>query len=396
MSGFADYDALRRAMKGRHLPALVCDLDAFDENLRSLVTRAGGRPIRVASKSVRCRALLERALAHEGFAGVMCFSGAEAAFLAAHGIDDLLVAYPSVDIPDLERVCDAVAAGARLVCMVDDRRQVDILAAVARRRDVELPLCLDLDMSSAYPGVWFGVRRSPVRDASAALEVASAVDAASHLRLEGVMGYEAQLAGLGDRGGPSLRAAVIRRLKRRSCGEVLARRKVVVQRLRDAGYALPLVNGGGTGSLEDTAADQSVTEVTAGSGLFSPRLFDHYDAFQHRPSLLFALPVTRRPTPEIVTCHGGGYIASGPAGNDRLPEVFLPAGGRLLPDEGAGEVQTPVQLDGAGALDVGDPIFFRHPKAGEVCERFATILLMSGGEIVDEVPTYRGEGQTFL
>jgi D-serine deaminase-like pyridoxal phosphate-dependent protein len=52
--------------------------------------------------------------------------------------------------------------------------------------------------------------------------------------------------------------------------------------------------------------------------------------------------------------------------------------------------------EGARGLALGDRVWFRHAKAGELCERFATLHLVRGGEIADEVPTYRGEGQTFL
>ena len=59
--------------------------------------RAGGKPVRVASKSVRCRALLERVLARDGFAGIMSFTLAESLWLARSGFEDVLLAYPSAD-----------------------------------------------------------------------------------------------------------------------------------------------------------------------------------------------------------------------------------------------------------------------------------------------------------
>jgi D-serine deaminase-like pyridoxal phosphate-dependent protein len=139
-----------------------------------------------------------------------------------------------------------------------------------------------------------------------------------------------------------------------------------------------------------------VTELTAGSGLFAPTLFDRYSAFTLLPAAMFALPVVRRPGPRTVTLLGGGYHASGAAGRDRLPEPHLPPGLRLDPQEGAGEVQTPVTGESAASLRVGDNVYLRHAKAGELCEHFETLHLVAGGEIVDEVPTYRGEGRCFL
>jgi D-serine deaminase-like pyridoxal phosphate-dependent protein len=99
---------------------------------------------------------------------------------------------------------------------------------------------------------------------------------------------------------------------------------------------------------------------------------------------------------DLYTCLGGGYVASGSAGTEKLPRPYLPDGAALLPLEGAGEVQTPVRYRGPERLALGDPIFMRHSKAGELCEHFNTLLLVMAGRVVGEVPTYRGEGQVFL
>ena len=148
--------------------------------------------------------------------------------------------------------------------------------------------------------------------------------------------------------------------------------------------------------MEATAAETAVTEVTAGSGLYGPTLFDAYRTFRPRPAALFALPVVRRPGPRRATLLGGGYLASGAPGADRLPRPFLPRGLRLDRREGAGEVQTPVAGAAADALAVGDRVWLRHAKAGELCERFAELHLVRGDRVVGTAPTYRGEGATFL
>ena len=391
------YDGYRRAIEGRSLPLAFCDLDLLDANAEAMAERAGSTPIRVASKSVRCRAVLERVLARPGYRGVMCFSAAEAAHLATHGFDDLLVAYPTMEQSEIRSVCTHVGAGKSITLMVDDAAQVRAAAACARSTGVTLPLCIDVDMSMQLPGLWFGVRRSPIRNPEAALSLARVIAAEEGTRLDGVMGYEAQIAGVPD-AIPGKRAmnAAVRMLKHRSIGELQERRQAVVDALRREGFELRLVNGGGTGSIESTARDRSVTELTVGSGLYSPGLFDDYAAFRHRPAAGFALPITRRPAPDIYTCHGGGYVASGAAGKDRLPVPYLPEGAALLPLEGAGEVQTPIRYTGSVTLRIGDPVFLRHAKAGELCERFSTLTLLSKGRVVDEVPTYRGDGQCFL
>jgi D-serine deaminase-like pyridoxal phosphate-dependent protein len=203
------------------------------------------------------------------------------------------------------------------------------------------------------------------------------------------MMYEAQIAGVGDRPGNPVMGLALRAMQRASARELATRRAAVVAALPP----LRFVNGGGTGSVDRTAAEPAVTEVAAGSGLFAPTLFDAYTSFAPRPAAFFALPVVRRPARGVATVLGGGYPASGAPGRDRLPRPVLPAGLRLDRQEGAGEVQTPVL---GGELAVGDRVWFRHAKAGELCERFDVLHLVRGSEVVDVVPTYRGEGRTFL
>lgn len=386
---------LARALRDHRLPAAWVDLDRFDRNLDDLVRRAGGMPIRVASKSLRCRALVERVVQRRGCEGVMCFTPAEAVHLS-HTLDDLLVAYPSVDPHEVRPVFARLAAGKTIVLTVDDLEQLEILGALAREAGQVLPLCIDVDMSLALPRLHFGVRRSPIRTPADALAIGKRVRSDPHLELVGVLGYEAQVAGLPDKTPRAAWNTMVRTLKRASIRDLRKRRGAVVRALRQEGHAIRFVNGGGTGSLESTRADPSVTEVTAGSGLYVPTLFDEFEAFDPLPAAGFALPVVRRPAKGFVTCLGGGYVASGAAGPDRLPRPFLPPGLSLLEQEGAGEVQTPLQGSVADELAIGDPVFFRHAKAGELCERFAELHLIRGDEVVDVVPTYRGEGHTFL
>ncbi|MCO4774321.1 MAG: amino acid deaminase/aldolase, partial [Deltaproteobacteria bacterium] len=94
--------------------------------------------------------------------------------------------------------------------------------------------------------------------------------------------------------------------------------------------------------------------------------------------------------------HGGGYVASGEAGPDKLPVPWLPEGLALLDLEGAGEVQTPLRVPAGVSLGIGDPVFLRHAKAGELAEHFTEYVLLRGESVVGRVPTYRGEGQCFL
>ena len=398
MTAVPDYAYYKGALAGARLPAAFVDLDALHANLAGLRARAGGLPIRLVTKSVRSVDILRRVLATGPyFQGLMCYSPAEAAWLASQGFDDLLVAYPSVEPDDLRAVAAQLRAGRTITLMVDGAAQVQRIAAIAREAGVAQPLAIDLDMSSDFPGLHFGVFRSPVKGPESALALAAEIARHPSLRLDGLMGYESQIAGLMDQvPGQAAKNAVIRFLKRRSIPEVNERRRATVAALAAAGHALRFVNGGGTGSFESTRADSSVTELAAGSGLYMPTLFDHYGAFRGRPAAGFAVAVTRAPAPGIVTCAGGGYPASGPGGADRMPRPWLPAGCSLIATEGAGEVQTPVRVPAGVALAPGDPLLFRHAKAGELCERFNELLLVEGGAVVDKVATYRGDGKCFF
>jgi len=381
-------------------PFAVVDLAAFEANAAALVRRAAGKPIRVASKSVRCRALLRDVLARPGWRGIMAYALPEAMTLAAEEVsDDILVGYPTVDRAALARLAASEELAERITLMVDSVEHLDFVdAIVAPERRPTLRVCLELDASWRFAGgrAHVGVRRSPLHTASAAGAMAAQVAARRGFRLVGLMAYEAQIAGVGDAPvGRPLYGLTVRWMQRLSYPELLARRAAAVAAVRDRAD-LEFINAGGTGSLAATAADPSVTEVTAGSGLYGPALFDAYRAWRPRAAAFFATSVVRRPGPGIVTVHGGGWVASGPAHSSRLPLPSLPPGLRLLSTEGAGEVQTPVAGAAADGLSLGDRVWFRHAKAGELCERVDALHLVRGGEITSVVPTYRGERLTSI
>lgn len=354
-------------------------------NAHDLVRRAGGKTVRVASKSVRCRTVLETALATPGFGGVMSYSLREAIWLARNGTQDLLLGYPTADRGALRELTNDESLLRTVTLMVDDSDQLRLVRSIAPNAPVRV--CLDVDASLRIGRVHIGVRRSPVRTPQQAERLARQARDDGFV-VAGAMFYEAQVAGLPDDN------PAVRLLKRRSVAELSERRSNVVEAIEKVVGALEFVNSGGTGSLETSSADPAVTEVTAGSGLYMPALFDGYRSFAARPALLFALPVTRRPTTTIATLYGGGYPASGPAGRSRLPRP-VGRGLALLGAEGAGEVQTPVRGPTARRLRIGDRVWFRHAKAGELAERFPTIHLIEDDRLVGTAATYRGEGQSF-
>lgn len=392
----ARYD---RATAHLDAPLALVDLEAFDANADDLVRRAAGKPIRVASKSVRCRALLERVLGRDGFAGIMAFTLAESLWLARAGYDDVLLAYPSADRAAYAELAADPKLAAAVTVVIDDPAQLDLIDAARGGGREEFRICLELDTALRLFGgrVRIGALRSPLREPDQLAELAGSIARRPGFRLVGLMAYEGHVAGVGDAlAGRPLRSRAIRLMQSAARKELAERRAAVVRAVRTVAPELEFVNGGGTGSVQHTTAEEAVTEIAAGSGLYVPRLFDNYTSFTGRPAALFAQPVVRRPGVGVVTVLGGGYPASGAAGADRLPVPYLPEGLRYDGREGAGEVQTPLLGSAADDLLIGDKVWFRHAKAGELCERFDTLQLVEGDRVAAAVPTYRGEGRTFL
>ena len=382
------------AIAGLSGPVAAIDVDALRYNALDLVVRSGGVPIRVASKSIRVRDVLDAALALPGYRGILAFTLPEALWLAETH-DDIVLGYPTVDRAALATLAADAQAASRITLMVDDLAQLDLVDAVAAPASrAEIGVAIDADASWRAPVLGhIGVRRSPVHDAAEVARLARGIARRPGFRLVGLMMYEAQIAGQPDDTGSG--DAVIRWMQRRSGQELLDRRGAIVAALREIA-PLEFVNGGGTGSLESTASDLAVTETTAGSGLLAGHLFDGYRAFTPAPAAAFALDVVRKPTPDIATVLGGGWIASGPPVASRQPLPVWPEGLHTLGREGAGEVQTPLQGEAARGLRVGDRVWFRHAKSGELAERVDRYHLTSGDRLVGEAATYRGEGKAFL
>lgn len=378
----------------RDAPFAALSLEALAHNARTMVARAAGTPLRIATKSVRSREVIEAVLRLPGFRGVLAATLPEGLWLSAT-VDDVLVGYPTVDRGALRAFAADERALARVTLMVDSLDHLDLIDAAAPGHP-PIRIALELDASFRLGPLRAGVRRSPVREPDRLRALAESVVARSGFTLVGLMAYEAQIAGVQDARRRGLAPArVLRAMQRMSVAELRERRAAAVDAVRRLA-PIELVNGGGTGSIELTAGDPSVTEIGAGSGLFGPHLFDGYSRFSPAPALAFALPVVRRPGPGCVTLLGGGWIASGPHGHDREPVVAWPAGLRIDPREGAGEVQTPVLGAAADRLALGDRVWLRHAKAGEPCERTEALHVVSGDQVVASIPTYRGEGRTLL
>lgn len=399
-----DYQAWREVLRGERLPAAVVDLDAFDRNValfsQILRTQGQGQTLRLATKSVRVPALMKRILdTGAPYQGLMCYTAEEAVYLTSQGFDDILIAYPTRQQRDYHLLREAHEQGKTIRLMVDSVEGARDAARVMEGLESPFPLVLDVDMSLRLLGgkVHLGVRRSPVRTPDDVLTYFEETKSLTGVRTVGLMGYEAQVAGLGDNNPfQGILNQAHKLVRNRSMSEIARLREEVARRLRERGFEVELFNGGGTGSAPHTAKEPWLTELTVGSGFLCSHLFSYYSDVPLKPASFFALQTVRSSDPGYITCQGGGYIASGSPGWEKVPVPFLPEGLSLVKMEGCGEVQTPLKLAEGVSLKVGDPVLFRHAKAGELAEHFNEYLLVSNGQIVERAPTYRGLGQCFL
>ena len=396
------WPALHAATAELDPPFGVISIPALAHNAFDMLRRAGGTSIRIASKSVRVRGVIDAVLALPGYSGVLAYTLLEALWLAEgdaehEGITDVVVGYPSVDRASFRRLALDPLLASRVTVMIDSVEQLDYIDAVISPGTREcIRVCLELD-ASWNPRVLghLGTYRSPVFTVDDARTLAERIVTRPGFVLVGMMAYEGQIAGLGNEPSSIGRGAAVRWMQKASARELAGRRAETVAAVSSL-TDLEFVNGGGTGSLESTSRESAVTEVAAGSGLFGPHLFDHYRQFHPAPAASFVLPVVRKPSAQMTTLLGGGWVASGPPGVDRLPLVAWPEGMKMVRDEMAGEVQTPLTGEAAALLTVGDRVWLRHTKAGELSEHLDAFVMVDGDRIVDTLATYRGEGKAFL
>lgn len=393
-----DYNYYNTAIKKETLPLAFVDVDFLDKNIKAIAERAGNKNIRVASKSIRNIWTLKRIFeANKKYQGIMSFTGAEALFLIEQGFDDILLGYPIIDENQIRNICKLTKIGKKIILMTDCISHASLINSIAEEEQVTQPICIDVDMSSDFLGLHFGVYRSSLTSVRDAKTYITQLLNFKNIKLTALMGYEAQIAGVGDTNPANgIKNFAIKFLKKKSIPEYTQRRKEVIEYIKQKCTTLEIVNAGGTGSMEWNKVEDDVTEITVGSGFFSPALFDYYDNFKHLPAAGFALPIVRQPKDRMFTCLGGGYIASGSVGIDKQPKPYLPDGVQITENEGCGEVQTPFVYNGKQSLKIGDAIFFRHSKAGELCERFNELYLIKEGSVVEKIPTYRGMGKCFL
>lgn len=389
-------------------PVGVVHLDAFDRNLAridTLVSQSSTPNMkwRLATKSVRCRALLDRVkLRSTHMQGLMTYSAHETLWLAHQGWTDFLLGYPCFHPSEIAALAAARGLGAEVALVCDSLEGIELLERHYPRTAPSLGIILELDVAYrplGLSGIHLGVRRSPLRVLDDLLPLIERLQKSPRLKWKGLMAYEAQVAGLADRN-PFKRALwpALSMVRRRSVATVAQSRAQIVDGLTSRGLKPEIVNGGGTGSLSYALHESCLTELTAGSGLLCSHLFSGYSNLSFEPALYFGCEVVRKPSMQHVTALGGGIVASGEPGWDKVPVPVWPIGAELLQSEACGEVQTPLQVLDSQDVSLGSLAWFRPAKAGEPAERFSHYQLVQLDSVVSatSAPTYRGEGQCFL
>lgn len=392
------YHVYKNATKGIEMPFLLLDKELLDANIQAIIKRASGKAIRIATKSIRSAAIIKLILQSSSqFIGLMSYSATETLHLLDQDFDHILLGYPITNKKHIFQLCEKIALGANVTFMVDSLEQVELIQEQAMKFDIKAPICIDIDMSSKFPFIYFGVYRSSIKNIHNFKKFIQQIKNFQNIAIHGIMGYEAQIAGIADNvKGHWFINSIISYLKKQSIKELAKRRKACYDYLVNEGIVLKIVNGGGTGSIESTKQESEINEITVGSGFFNSHLFDGYSNFKHHPALVYAIECTRKPLPDKITCSYGGYIASGSIGFNKQSIPYLPTGLKLIQDEGTGEVQTPFDITACNEqIQLGDPIFMRHSKAGEICERFNHIQVLIDKKNIITVNTYRGNGKCF-
>lgn len=377
-------------------PFACIDLEALDWNIKMVNVQSKGKDIRIATKSIRSVELLqyiaERLDNHSGW---MTFDCQETLFLLERGFTHILLGYPQMERESIELMIPYIAQGADITFMIDREEHWRLLHEIGLQHNIVLKVCIDVNVSTDFKWIYFGTQRSSLKQVEDVKSLLMKMKEFPNTEVIGIMGYEAQIAGVVDRPVIRWQQPLIQFLKKRSMTLIGQLRRDTVNQIKKACPSIQFVNGGGSGSIDFTVQAKEVTELTIGSAFYFPALFSRYKQLPFKSAASYALRVTRIPEDGIAVCHGGGYTASGAIGIDKAPVPFWPNNLYLLKNEGPGEVQTPL-LDKDRILSVGDTVFFRHAKAGELCERFLKIHGRRGDKYVKAFKTYRGEGGCFI
>lgn len=275
-------------------PALLLDLDAFDDNIRTMAAhlKARGKAFRPHGKTHKCPAVA-RALVEAGAIGCCAARLSEAEVFAEAGIPGLLI---TTAVIGRDKIARAVALSARApdtMFVVDDRQNVRDLNEAAAARGNAHPVKLLVDL-------FFG--RTGVAPGQPAVELAQLIDTLPHVEFCGLQSYDGAAAHTTPFDARAART-------RTTMGKAVET-KMLIER---AGLRCDLVTGGSTGTYRFDADNPGITELQPGSFVFMDMEYTTiggpdggaYRDFKHAMTVVTTV-VSRSPGIAIVD---GGYKA---------------------------------------------------------------------------------------
>jgi D-serine deaminase-like pyridoxal phosphate-dependent protein len=352
-------------------PALLLDLDAFEENITRMATRCrnAGVALRPHAKSHKC-GFIARAQIAAGAAGLCCAKLGEAEALFAAGVDDFLLTSPLAGEDAAQRAARLAAAGARLAVTVDHPVMVDMLAGAAVSAGVTFPVLIDVDI---------GLRRSGVAAPQDGVALAARIAKSAGLRLAGVQAYGGawqHLEGAQNRFDAAAVGA--------------ARLKGVLDALEHAGVRPDWITGGGTGSCSADIAQGLYTELQCGSYALMDR--QYRDALKADPDGDFrqSLIVQAR----IVSANAGTFVTidvglKALASDAGPPSVLGPNPNAVyffFGDEHGG-------LAGGGAFEIGARVELAPPHCDPTVDRYDWLHLVRG-DVLEDVVAIEARGRS--
>ena len=371
--------ALKRA--GVAGPALVIDRPRLEANIGAV--RAALAPtrqsLRVVSKSLPAPALLGAVLDGVGATDLMVFNGIMLDEMLAFrpGADILLGRpLPAAQVADfVRRHANNPAPAARPQWLADSAQRLEQYGEIAAAAGAPMRINLEFDV---------GLHRGGLADLAALSEAVDRVLADPNLRLSGLMGYDAHVAGAASP------AAEMARVLERYGAAV----RLLGEKLGDlSGLTL---NTAGSPTFALHRDDPWATEVAVGSAFVKPTHYDLPSLTDLRPAAFLAQPVLKVMDPAIFprrealteaynaldpNSRRGFFIYGGY--DDGRP--VSPPGIRFSPIWGGRGM-----LEGSARVDlaVDDVVFLRPTESEGVLLRFGDIAVYDGEEISAWWPTF--------
>ena len=227
-------------------PALVVDLDIMERNLArvAIYAKEHGIRLRPHTKTHKSTRIGRRQL-ESGAAGLTVAKVSEAEVMLGAQPADMLVAFPVVGRPKLDRLME-VARKTHVTVALDSMEAAQPLSAAARAAGVEIGVLAEIDAGLGRVGVAPGE----------ALALAQAIRKLPGLAFDGITFYPGHIKLMDAEGQAAMQAV----------GQLLAG---LVSEFQRAGVPVKIVSGGSTPTLFHSHTLGDLTEIRPGTYVFN-------------------------------------------------------------------------------------------------------------------------------